>query len=420
LNAHLDVDVIALEQDDVLHVLLELTSPPMALTDTPRQPHTVVVLLDRSGSMDGPRLFAAKEALLALINRLDPTDRLGVVAFDNQAQVVLPTRALGEVGKDSARAAVRAIQSGGSTDLSSGYLRALQEARGAAGDTGTTLILLSDGHANAGITDPVALKQLAADSHGRGITTSTIGIGLGYDERVLVALTEGGAGNHCFAEHPEAAVVALAGEVEGLLSKNVQAASLLITPGAGVAGVTLLNQLPSYGGPDGITIELGDFYADETRRLVLALDVPGRADLGVVEVASLALRYVELPGLVEHTVTVPLTVNVLPGDEAAGRVRKPEVEREKLLLSAQKAKRDSELRLREGDVTGARDIIAAGMAMVASAPMPDASVAEELAWFGDSMTALSERDATYNAKRMAASRVRMERGSRDPRRGGER
>jgi hypothetical protein len=52
--------------------------------------------------------------------------------------------------------------------------------------------------------------------------------------------------------------------------------------------------------------------------------------------------------------------------------------------------------------------------------MPDASVAEELAWFGDSITALSERDATYNAKRMAASRVRMERGSRDPRRGGER
>jgi Ca-activated chloride channel family protein len=245
------------------------------------------------------------------------------------------------------------------------------------------------------------------------------GIGLGYDETVLTALTEGGAGNHAFAEQPEAAGVALAAEVEGLLSKNVQAASLLVRPGEGVAGVTLLNDLPSHGGPDGVTVELGDFYSDETRRLVLALDVPGRAQLGLAQVAELVLRYVELPGLVEHTVTLPLTVNVLPGDEAAGRVRKPEVERERLLLSAQKAKRESEDLLRKGDIAGARMVLGDAREAVMAAPMPDASVAEELTWFADSLVALDERDAVYNAKRMAASRLRNERGSRDPRRGRE-
>jgi Ca-activated chloride channel family protein len=418
VNAHLDVDVIALEQDDVLHVLLELQAPPAPAPEAPRPPHTLVVVLDRSGSMSGPRLFAAKEALTSLIDRLDPADRLGVVAFDNHAEVVLPARPLGEVGKATAKAAVQAIQSGGTTDLSSGYLRGLQEAR-TASDAGATLVILSDGHANAGVTDPVALKQLASDSHRRGVTTSTIGIGLGYDETVLTALTEGGAGNHAFAEQPEAAGVALATEVEGLLSKNVQAASLLVRPGVGVAGVTLLNDLPSHGGPDGVTIELGDFYSDETRRLVLALDVPGRAQLGLAQVAELVLRYVELPGLVEHTVTLPLTVNVLPGDEASGRVRKPEVEREKLLLSAQKAKRESEDLLRKGDVAGARLVLGDALGSVMAAPMPNAAVAEELTWFNDSLVALEERDAQYNAKRMAASRLRNERGSRDPRRGRE-
>jgi Ca-activated chloride channel family protein len=419
VNAHLDVDVIALEQDDVVNVLLELQSPPAAASDVPRPAHTIVVVLDRSGSMSGPRLFAAKSALVALIERLDPADQLGVVAFDTSAQVVLATRPLAEHGKASAKAAVHAITTGGNTDLSSGYLRGLQEARGAAGESGATIVLLSDGQANAGITDPASLKQLAADSRTRGVTTSTIGIGLGYDEQVLVALTEGGAGNHSFAEHAEAAAVALASEVDGLLAKNVQAASLLIKPGPDVATITVLNDLPSTSAPGGILVELGDFYADEIRRLVLALEVPARASLGVAQIAELVVRYVELPALVEHVVTLPLSVNVLPGDEAAGRVRKPEVEREKLLLTVQQAKRESEDALRRGDRLAAHDSLVAGVAMLAAVPMPDAALLEETDWFRRSIGYLDERDDDYNRKRMTASRSKVSRGNRDRISGGE-
>jgi Ca-activated chloride channel family protein len=419
VNAHLDVDVIALEQDDVVTVLLELQAPPAPTNAAPRPAHAIVVVLDRSGSMSGPRLFAAKSALVSLIDRLDPTDQLGVVVFDNTAQVVLPTRPLADHGKASAKAAVHSIQTGGNTDLSSGYLRALQEAKGAAGESGATIVLLSDGQANAGVTDPVSLKKLAADSRTHGVTTSTIGIGLGYDEQILVALTEGGAGNHAFAEQAEAAAVALASEVEGLLSKNVQAASLLIKPGTDIASVTVLNELPSTSSPDGVLVELGDFYADETRRLVLSLEVPARAALGVAQIAELVFRYVELPGLVEHVVTVPLAVNVLPGDEAAGRVRSPEVEREKLLLTVQKAKRESEEALRHGDRTTAGAVMGAAVALLAASPMPDASVLDELGWFEQSIGYLDERDDAFNVKRSMTSRARVEKGTRDPRRGGE-
>ena len=419
VNAHLDVDVIALEQDDVVNVLLELQAPPMPPSAAPRPAHTIVVVLDRSGSMSGPRLFAAKSALVGLIDRLDPTDKLGVVVFDNTAQVVLPTRPLGDHGKASAKAAVHSIRTGGNTDLSSGYLRALQEAKGAAGESGATIVLLSDGQANAGVTDPVSLKKLAADSRSLGVTTSTIGIGLGYDEQILVALTEGGAGNHAFAEQAEAAAVALAGEVEGLLSKNVQAASLLIKPGTDIASVTVLNDLPSTAAPDGVLVELGDFYADETRRLVLALEVPARASLGITQIAELVFRYVELPALVEHVVTVPLAVNVLPGDEAAGRVRSPEVEREKLLLTVQQAKRESEEALRHGDRESAGQIMGAAVSMLAAVPMPDDSVLEELNWFQESIGYLDDRDDAYNLKRSMVSRTQAARGSRDKRRGGE-
>lgn len=420
VNAHLDVDVVALEQDDTVHLLLELQSPPAPATEAKRVAQTIVVLLDRSGSMDGPRLHAAKSALLALVDRLDPTDTLGVVAFDDTAQVVLPARPMSDHGKLPAKAAINAIEVGGMTDLSSGYLRALQEARGAAGPSGATIVLLSDGQANSGITDPVALKGLANQARDARITTSTIGIGLGYDEQVLAALTEGGAGNHAFAEQPEAAAAALAGEVEGLLSKNVQAANLLIKPGTDIATISVLNDLPSQAVADGILVELGDFYADETRRLVLAFDVPGRSSLGLATIAELVFTYVELPGLVQHTVTLPVDVNVLPGDEAAGRVRKPEVEKERLLLTVQRAKKVSENHLRMGDVSGARTALADAALRLAASPMAaDVDVAAEGTWFADSMQLLDERDASYNMKRSTASRTQRTRGSRDTRRGGE-
>jgi Ca-activated chloride channel family protein len=55
LKAHLDLDVVAHETDDQLSVLLELTAPELPSTGA-RAPSTVVVVLDRSGSMAGDRI----------------------------------------------------------------------------------------------------------------------------------------------------------------------------------------------------------------------------------------------------------------------------------------------------------------------------------------------------------------------------
>ena len=421
INAHLDVDVIALEQHDTVTVLLEMTAPPAAATFIERPAHTVVVVVDRSGSMSGRRLDAAKSALLNLIDRLDPKDRLGVVTFDDSAQVVLPAMPLETCGKGHAKMVVAHIETGGSTDLSSGYLRGIQEARRVATETGATIVLLSDGQANAGIVDPTQLLNLARDARSKNITTSTIGIGRGYDETVLVALTEGGAGNHSFALEPDQAAAALAAEITGLLSKAVQAASLHIKPGPEITQIAVLNDLTCTGLDNGVMVELGDFYADETRRIVLTVEVPGRRELGLTSIADLEFRYVELPGLIEHTVTVPLAVNVLPGDDAAKRIPNPEVLREKLLLDVQREKKRGEDSLLYGDVAGARSAMAYGSALLMSAPasIQNEDVVAESLWFSQTMKTLDSEDESYNRKRMSSSRIKHTRGTRDREQGGE-
>lgn len=353
VNAHLDLDVVAIEQPDEVTLMLELDAPP-APASQPRPPAAVEIVLDRSGSMSGERLDAAKDAIIALTERLDPSDSLGVVAFDDQVQVVLPARTLEQPNRAAARAAVARLLPGGMTNLSAGLLRGLQEARRAAGDGGATLILLSDGHANEGETDAALLWRVAASGRDQGITTSTVGIGLGYDELLLSEVAGGGQGNHVFAEQGDAAAAAVAGEVEGLLSKTVQAASLLIRPAGSVESVTVWNDLPGNRVPGGIMVEVGDLWASERRKLVLTFRVPAMAALGLAEIARLELRYVTLPSFTEQTITVPVHVNVVPGDQAAGRIPDAKVRTELVYQQVQDEKRRAADALREGDVPGAR------------------------------------------------------------------
>jgi Ca-activated chloride channel family protein len=382
IAAHLDVEMIAMETDDQVSVMIELTAPPAPSDSGERVPGTLQVVLDRSGSMRGSRLAGAKTALASLVDRLDPRDHFGLVVFDDKVDVAVPATKLAD--KAAVKRAIAGVQTRGSTDLSGGYLRGLQEARRVAGPGGATVLIISDGHANVGITDPDALARVAAEAYTHRVTTSTLGFGLGYDERILSAIARGGSGNEHFAEEPDTASALIAREVDGLLTQTAQAASLHVRLAPVVRGVLVVNDLPANIVDDGLLIELGTFYADETRKLVLTFDVPAVAALGLAEVATLTFTYVELPALAQHTVTVPVHVNVVPGDQAAGRVPDPVVRTELIYLRAQQAKRRASNLLNSGDSAGALDEIRQAQKEIteAQAGAPEAlaaDLAEEVA-----------------------------------------
>lgn len=365
LSALLDLQLVALQQADSVDVLVELTAPVAAGT-TPRPPATLQVVLDRSGSMAGDRLDTAVTALIALVDRLDPTDNLGVVAFDDTVQVVVPAGPLTD--KESVRAALRGITPGGGTDLSAGYLRGLQEARRVCGAAGATLLLVSDGHANAGVVDPDTLRGVAAKARGVGVGTTALGLGLGYDEALLDAVAHGGGGSTLFAEEADTASALIAGEVDGLLDQVAQAVSLRVVPGPDVRSVQLLNDLPTSTVGGAVTIELGSFVSGETRKLVLRVLVPGMDTLGLATVATLELVHVALPELVQHSTALDVHVNVVPADLAAGRVPDPVVTQESLLQSAQAAKRQASRLLGRGEVEQAVSTLRTAATRLAGMP----------------------------------------------------
>lgn len=350
VKALLDIDLVALESTEKVTMMLDLTAP---ITDAAksRPGQAVEVVLDRSGSMSGQTFESAKESILKLIDRLAPQDSFGLIAFDDQALIVAPMRRMQDHDMPELRKAVRDMHTGGQTDISAGYTMGLRELSRVATDAGATLLLISDGHANSGEQNPAVLAQIATTHATQKVTTSTIGLGTGYDEKILEALAQGGNGAHRFAYTIDEAIGAIAAEVNDLLEKSVVNAVLRFTPSPALTTnprIEILQRLPHFKEGDTYVVQLGDIYAGENRRFVIDIEVPGMPALGLATIADITLEYLDVAKMQEITVSIPVQVNVVPDDVAKGRLADPIVRAERLLLTAQNEKAAAIEELRSG------------------------------------------------------------------------
>jgi uncharacterized protein YegL len=145
----------------------------------------LVLVIDRSGSMQGPKLEAAKESARVTAEVLSPNDFIAVVAFDSEAQVyVRPTRASNRmrISNDIAR-----LQSGGGTNIFPGLKEAFEILQGINAKV-KHVILLSDGEAP---TDGIA--ELVGDMRASRITVSSVGV-QGSDRNMLAMIADNGEG----------------------------------------------------------------------------------------------------------------------------------------------------------------------------------------------------------------------------------
>jgi Ca-activated chloride channel family protein len=422
VKALLDVDMVALEAADKVTLMLDLTAPANPAQST-RPGQAIQVVLDRSGSMEGQPLDAAKGSLLKLVSRLAPQDAFGLVAFDDSALVIVPTRTMADHHMPSLRKAIRDLQTGGSTDISAGYLMGLRELTRVQATGGSTLLLISDGHANAGEQDPKFFQEVSTKSATEKVTTSTIGLGNGYDETILEALAQGGGGAHRFAGSIDEAVGAIAAEVDDLLDKTIVNAVLRITPTDAMSGapaIEIVQRLPYWKDGETFVVQLGDLYSGENRRFVIDLDVPGITSLGLCKIADITIEYLDLAQRQEISVTMPVNVNVVPGDVAAGRIADPIVRAERLILEAQTAKSLAVDELLNGKIKEASTRLkgaASSLRREASLiPVTDERSAESLAIIkaeADEIDVLAQtaedQDVMYSSKRMTESYSRKTR-----------
>jgi Ca-activated chloride channel family protein len=253
-----------------------------------RTPVNVAFVIDRSGSMQGDAIAQAREAAIMAINRLLPTDIAAVVIFDHRVDVLVAAQNV--TAPSLFTDLIRQIGVRGSTAIHAGVLAGgaevakFKEARRL-----NRVVLLSDGQANVGPTRPDEFGALGQALLAQGISVSTIGLGLRYNEDLMLQLARAGDGNHAFAREPTDLIQIFNKEFDDVLSSCAQTVSIDIELKPGVRAVRALSREGAIEGQRA-TFALNQVYAATEHYVLLEVELDktlaadGEQELGHVKV----------------------------------------------------------------------------------------------------------------------------------------
>lgn len=276
-NARLDVALaqpaVVAGQKHKVYLKVGLTGLALEAAED-RAPVNVAIVLDKSGSMSGEKLERAKQAARLAVDRLSSADIVSVVAYDTTVRVVVP--ATKAVDKQTIHAGIDRLAASGNTALFAGVSKGADELRKFFDRNRVNrVVLLSDGLANVGPSSADELARLGHALMREGMSVTTLGLGLDYNEDLMSQLARAADGNHAFIER--AADLARFFELEfGTVLKVVaRDATLTIDCAPGTRPVRLLGREGDIIGQQ-VVVRLNQLYAGEEKFALLELEVtPG-------------------------------------------------------------------------------------------------------------------------------------------------
>jgi Ca-activated chloride channel family protein len=352
----------------------------------PRVPLNLALVLDASGSMSGEKIARAKEAAGFAVRQLGSADQVAVVAYSDDVTMVAPSTTVTAAAKTDLLYRIGRIDTGGTTNLSGGWLTGCQELARIAGDEREQrrVLVLTDGLANVGITNPEELVEHARQLRLRGIVTSTMGVGADFNEELLEALARQGGGRFQYVETAKHVPDCVQGELGEMLQVSARKVAVEIRLPPSVRCQECLNDYVRDDLPDGMRLHLGDLAVGETRRVLLKLVVePARG------VASLALDAVALyvdvaSGRGTDQPFPRVELRVAPDAEVEREEPRADVAQEVALQLAAQAKEAAARLSREGDDLSAVQVLAQARVTLSASPFVAlAPIADELTALGN-------------------------------------
>jgi Ca-activated chloride channel family protein len=353
----LDHENVPAGTPNVVHVLLTVTAPDLT-TGKPRPQLNLAAVIDRSGSMAGQKLEYAKQSVRLLVDHLGPNDRFSLVAFDDE---VLPlVEGVRASDKTIIQEMIDRIGVGSTTNLSGGWVKGIELAgREAAAEHVNAVLLLTDGQANAGITDRDQLVTLGANIHKeKAIRTSCLGLGADFNEDLLKDIATSAGGRFYYIENPDQAPEVFKEELGGLLSVVAQNVEVELKLADGVTGIAQLTGHQWKHGKSTCHILLGDFHAQQVKHILLAVQLPAMKDLTDMHLAAMRLTYAELKdGAMDIKARKQNLVVHVVDSQATHQPADPEVLLHIGLQQAAQARKEAVAQLDQGNVAGATLIL---------------------------------------------------------------
>ncbi len=273
--------------------LLELTGAGgipavgVGMGGSTRTPLNLCLVIDRSGSMEGPPLDYVKQACSYVVDLLTSNDILSIVTFEETVEVLMPPQRV--TAKQPIKDGIQRLAPGNTTNLYDGLTLGLQQAA-SVGEPGraTRLVVLTDGDPTAGIKEFSALVAHAGEIKDRGITCTFLGFGPDYNEELLASMAKRAGGNYYYIPRPEMIPEVFRTELEKLMTVVARNLELTVKP---ARWVTLRAPQASTG--QEVTIHLADLERGSSISQVFDFEFSNHP-LGWYRVAAGTLTYEDL------------------------------------------------------------------------------------------------------------------------------
>ena len=220
-------------QGGVLEVLVRVQAPdqPESAKSTVRAKRLALVV-DRSGSMSGEPLTEAMRCVTHIANCMTSADQLAVVVYDDQVNVLMPLTSVNS--PEVVRMAIANVESGGCTDLFAGWEEGGKQLEGGMDSTISRVILLSDGQANRGLCEVSEIEKHCARLLGSGVSTTTVGLGRGFNEELMIAMARAGGGQQYYGQTADDLFDSFDEELQLLQALCLRKLDLNVIPAPGV------------------------------------------------------------------------------------------------------------------------------------------------------------------------------------------
>ena len=192
----------------------------------------LALVVDRSGSMSGEPLTEALRCVTHIASCMTPVDQLSVVVYDDETNVLLPLSTVKST--DAVRQAVAHVESGGCTDLFAGWEAGSKQLEGGVDSAISRVILLSDGQAYRGLCEISEIEKHCAELLARGVSTTTVGLGRGFNEDLMIAMARAGGGQQYYGQTADDLFDSFDEELQLLQALCLRKLDLKLIPAPGV------------------------------------------------------------------------------------------------------------------------------------------------------------------------------------------
>lgn len=267
--------VMQADKQQTAFVKISLTGFPLERA-AERPSANVAIVLDKSGSMGGLKIQQARQAAITAVQSLSKDDIVSIIAYDERVRIVVPATKLG-ADKSAVINAISRINAGGNTALFAGVSKGAHEVRKFLDSQRVNrVILLSDGQANVGPSSASELAQLGASLGREGISVTTLGLGLGYNEDLMAQLAGYSDGNHAFVENAQDLAKIFEYEFGDVKSVVAQGVDVRIRCADGIRPIRVLGRQGEILGQE-VHTRLNQLYSEQEKFVLLEVEVPPRA-----------------------------------------------------------------------------------------------------------------------------------------------